>query len=177
MTRLRGVCTRADGGVTIIIPADQCIKELATGGGIVPGFQWREAMTQWVKGFASARDITRWWRSDEVPMTVAVEWEVHKLLREQSWRPDRSDREYLARRWVMCRHVGGLSERDAVALILEKDAPAWSTAHEIVDMDELPKDRTFRNAWRRSSNGGPIWIDDAKAEQIMWERYDGARTA
>jgi hypothetical protein len=48
-----------------------------------------------------------------------------------------------------------------------------------ISPDEIPQDRTYRNAWRMSRNGGPIRIDSEKAlaidEQRMWLRYEGAR--
>jgi hypothetical protein len=72
--------------------------------------------------------------------------------------------------------LGGLQERDAVALIGEVTAPPYATALEVVDASEIPSDRTHRNAWRRSKNGGPIWIDETHAQQIdearMWSSYE-----
>ena len=83
-----------------------------------------------------------------------------------------------AYRYVRTMFVGGVSRRDAIGIIAARDCGHMGTAIEIVDISEIPTDRTYRNAWRRSQNGGPIWIDDAAAiridEQRLWRAY--ART-
>jgi hypothetical protein len=76
------------------------------------------------------------------------------------------DRLALARRRFESLNAGGLSEIEAVQLIRDCDVPDWSTAREIVDRADLPQDRTYRRAWRRSFNGGPIYIDEAVAREI-----------
>jgi hypothetical protein len=100
-----------------------------------------------------------------------------KLTRDPQWRPDRTDRNEFAFKWIAGLIRGGYSEQDAVALIGEYSKPPFATALEIVDIDDIPTDRTYRNAWRRSSNGGPIWIDEDLAQRIdeerAWRAYDG----
>jgi hypothetical protein len=183
MSDLRGIVTRSDGGVTTINPSDICLEILRHGGGISNAFQWRMGMRDFLSQRYPASTLVKWWWADAVPMDVALDWEVEKFVRDVKWRPDRPDREALARRWIMALHTGGLQKREAVALILEKDAPPYSVAHDIVHAWELPQDRTYRDAWRRSSNGGPVWVDENAAvtidESRMWERYEthGARTA
>ena len=181
MTRLRGLCTNRNGSVSIIIPAPQCIDTLRDGGGISTAFMSRTGFRDWLKGSHNWKTIMGWWWRDEVPLDLAIAWEAEKFVRDTSWRPDRKDREALAQRWINALHLGGLSEREAVALIIEKDAPAWSTAHEIVNVSDLPQDRTYRDAWRRSHNGGPIYIDGGKKIEIeeakAWEGYHGTKTA
>ncbi len=75
--------------------------------------------------------------------------------------------------------TGGCSRREAIEIIAARDCGHKGTALEIVDIDEIPTDRTYRNAWRRSQNGGPIWIDEDHAQRIdetrMWEAFN-ART-
>ncbi len=70
---------------------------------------------------------------------------------------------------------GGASRREAIAIIADRDCSNLGTAIEIVDVSELPDDRTYRDAWRRSANGGPVWIDDEIKDQIeeerMWRDY------
>lgn len=180
MTTLRGLCTMPDGSVRVVCPAHQAVMALHDGGNIINAFRWRYGFRSWLTRQHPVSEIMRWWWADEIPMELAKAWEVEKFLREKRWRPDRSDREELARRFIDALDKGGLDEREAVSLIIDKDAPAWSTAHEIVDVADLPPG-TYRNAWRRSKNGGPIWIDEAKAQEIdeacMWESYYGARTA
>jgi hypothetical protein len=39
----------------------------------------------------------------------------------------------------------------------------------------VPTDRWFRDAWRRSSNGGPIYIDIDKAIEIQARKIVAAR--
>lgn len=73
-------------------------------------------------------------------------------------------------------HYGGVSRPKAIEIIAERDCGHLGAAIEIVDIDEIPTDRTYRDAWRRSSNGGPIWIDEEHAQRIdearMWKAYD-----
>lgn len=82
--------------------------------------------------------------------------------------------------WAYSTHMmrGGLTRRQAIDLIGARDCPG--VCPEIVDVSELPDSRFYRDAWRRSSNGGPVWIDDEHKEQIetnrMWGHYE-TRTA
>lgn len=72
--------------------------------------------------------------------------------------------------------TGGVSRREAIEIIAARDCEHRGTAIEIVDLSDIPVDRTYRNAWRRSRNGGPIWIDEDIAQQIdeqkMWKDYE-----
>ena len=84
----------------------------------------------------------------------------------------------------LCRALafGGLVDYEALAIIRDADAARFGTAHELVDLDDIPQDRTYRNAWRRSHNGGPILIDARKAMEIdearAWREYEAlAQTA
>lgn len=162
----------------MICPAAQCIDALSRGGNILQAVRGRVELRRWLFSVFPWWKAGLWWIMDHMPLEVAKAWEVLKLIQEPQWRPDRLDRELLAWRWVDALDRGGLSEREALALIIEKDAPAWSTAHEIIDVSELPE-RTYRDAWTRSANGGPIVIDETKAraidETFMWERYNGSR--
>lgn len=81
-----------------------------------------------------------------------------------------------AYRYARMMVTGGCTRREAIEIIAERDCGHLGTAIEIVDIDEIPKDRTHRDAWRRSLNGGPIWIDDEHAQRIdearMWEAFN-----
>lgn len=81
-----------------------------------------------------------------------------------------------AYRYARTMMTGGATRRDAIEIIRDRDCRGM--AIEIVDIAEIPADRTYRNAWRRSSNGGPIWIDEDKAREIdeacMWRQYETA---
>jgi len=80
-----------------------------------------------------------------------------------------------AYRYARMMVTGGCSRREAIEIIAARDCGHLGTAIEIVDVSEIPTDRTYRNAWRRSTNGGPIWIDDDHAQRIdeqrMWDSY------
>ena len=78
-----------------------------------------------------------------------------------------------ARRFAVAVAFGGCSEAETWAIIRDRDCARHGTLHELIDASELP-DRWFRDAWRRSFNGGPVGIDLAKARPIQWQR---ARTA
>lgn len=109
----------------------------------------------------------------------AVMHEASKFIAEAGWRPDRTpaERADIAMRWIGALAFGGLDEREAVGLIGEVAAPPYATALEIVGADELPADRTHRDAWRRSTNGGPVWIDEEAAQALdearAWAAYEG----
>ena len=50
------------------------------------------------------------------------------------------------------------------------------TGCELWDTADVPTDRRHRDAWRRSHNGGPIWLDQRKVVKIderrMWRKYE-----
>jgi len=68
---------------------------------------------------------------------------------------------------------GGVTRQQAIEIIAARDCRGL--AIEIVDVSEIPDDRTYRDAWRRSPNGGPVWIDDDVKDRIeeerMWRQY------
>lgn len=79
-----------------------------------------------------------------------------------------------SRRFVMGLAFGGLSEAEAYRVIRDRDCGHVGTAHELLDRDDLPTDRWFRDAWRRSHNGGPIRIDLETARQVQWRHIEDA---
>lgn len=78
----------------------------------------------------------------------------------------------------LCRALafGGCVDYEALAIIRDADAARFGTAHELWDIDDVPVDRAYRDAWRRSHNGGPIWLDERKVlaieEARMWAAYE-----
>lgn len=131
------VCTRKDGGVSVVYPSDEVVGWLARGG-------WFER---------AARD-----------------WEIHK------WHRVHGLPEQVAARWVDALIDGGLSEREAIQLVAEKDARDQATmepfaGQEVWHRSDILADRWFRDAWRRSANGGPIDIDMKKARRIQAEKF------
>ena len=139
-------------------------------------FRW--GLREWLHEHADASTIALTERTGYLPLPLARAWEIEKFTRCRNWRPDRADREGLAAKWIDALIDGGYAELDAVRLIGEVSAPPFSTALEIVDATEIPTDRRYRDAWRRSSNGGPIWIDEEKAQMLderrMWALYQRA---
>lgn len=83
-----------------------------------------------------------------------------------------------AERFARAMEFGGVSRRDAIEIIAARDCGHMGTQIEIVDISDIPTDRTYRDAWRRSANGGPIVIDETIAQQIdeqrMWRAYESA---
>jgi hypothetical protein len=124
-----------------------------------------------------------------VAITCPAEWGILALMYGGAWadRPwwfwivqfqrmvSRGVKPHAAYRYARMMMTGGCGRREAIEIIAARDVGHLGTAIEIVDIDEIPKDRTHRDAWRRSTNGGPIWIDDDKArdidEQRMWDYY------
>jgi hypothetical protein len=86
---------------------------------------------------------------------------------EAGRRPD------LAMRFVHGLAFGGHTRAEAFEIIRDRDC-ADGVAHEIIHRGELPQSRWFRNAWRRSHNGGPIIIDMWAARNIQLRRIKKA---
>lgn len=79
-------------------------------------------------------------------------------------------REDHAARFAKAIYYGGVSEREAYEIIRDRDTARLGTLHELHDTEDLPADRWFREAWRRSRNGGPIGIALEPARLAHWER-------
>jgi hypothetical protein len=77
--------------------------------------------------------------------------------------------ERAAHRFVTATAFGGHTTSEAFEILADADARPYGTAAEVVDPASLP-DRWFRNAWRRSPNGGPIRVDFRSA-QILQADY------
>ena len=137
----RIICTRPDGGVSIICPAPEIMRVMTLGGGFLsPG----------------KRDI-------QIASKVA------------QGRP-----EWAAVRLVDALIGGGLTDAEAYEVIRDHDADSTWTGKELWDLDDIPSDRFFRDAWRRSHNGGPIYIHMPIARKMQIRRImqaDAARHA
>jgi hypothetical protein len=83
--------------------------------------------------------------------------------------------ERAAQRFVMALHKGGCSSSEAFEIMRDRYCAHLGTGCELWDSADVPQNRRHRNAWRRSHNGGPIWIDETLAQQIdearMWAAY------
>jgi hypothetical protein len=69
---------------------------------------------------------------------------------------------------------GGCTSAEAFAALRDFDCIHLGTGCEACDASDLPRDRWFRNAWRRSHNGGPISIDMKAARAIQFRRIKAA---
>lgn len=186
MSDLRVLCTLPDRSVAVIVPSPWCVRVLREGGGIscFAHAPQLDLFRYGLQGFIETHpDVTprlaqEIARTGIMPLWLAKAWEAEKFIRDPAWRADMAPmaRRRLAEHWIEKLHLGGLDEADAVALIAAKDAPSHATAIEIVDKSEVPPDRTHRNAWRRSHNGGPIVIDHEAAQAIdetrLWSQYE-----
>jgi hypothetical protein len=74
-----------------------------------------------------------------------------------------------ARRFANAVAFGGCTEAEVWEIVRDRDCSRHGTLHELIDVSELP-DRWFRDAWRRSSNGGPPSVDLEKAKPIQWRK-------
>jgi hypothetical protein len=81
-----------------------------------------------------------------------------------------------ARRYVKAMISGGCTTAEALGIIRDRDCGHLGHSIELQDVSDLPGDRWFRDAWKRSANGGPISIDLAKARPIQWRHIKSAQT-
>lgn len=78
--------------------------------------------------------------------------------------------ESVARQFVMAMQFGGCTTAEAMAIMRDMFCAPIGSAFEIWNPFDLPRDRWFRDAWRRSHNGGPIYIDMKTARKIHMSR-------
>ena len=78
-----------------------------------------------------------------------------------------------ARRYARAVQFGGCTTAEALEIIRDRDC-FMGMSHELWDRSDIPTDRWFRDAWKRSHNGGPIYVDFAKAKPIQSSRIADA---
>ena len=87
--------------------------------------------------------------------------------------------EWAAARFVRAMQFGGLSTPEAYGVIRDRFCAHLGSGHELWHTEDVPTNRTYRDAWRRSRNGGPILIDEVKARSIdearAWAAYEAWR--
>lgn len=71
-------------------------------------------------------------------------------------------------RFAMAVQFGGCTTAEAYGVIRDRDCGHLGTAIELWS-DALP-DRWFRDAWRRSPNGGPIMLHIPRARSVQFKR-------
>lgn len=104
---------------------------------------------------------------DDLPpgyMNVQIERKISRGMPEDA-----------ALRYCRALHFGGCTTAEALEIIRDGDC-FTGIAHELWDASDVPADRWFRGAWRRSRNGGPIWVDLEKSRPIQWQRLRDAKT-
>lgn len=77
---------------------------------------------------------------------------------------------HAAFRFAHAMAFGGCTDAEALEIIKDRDCGHLGTAFELVDYSEVPSDRWFRDAWRRSRNGGPIYVAMDVARKIQMKR-------
>jgi hypothetical protein len=84
-----------------------------------------------------------------------------------------------AARFVRAMQFGGCSTPEAYGIMRDRFCAHLGTGCELWDVEDVPTDRTYRDAWRRSHNGGPILIDQRKVmaldERRAWAAYKAGR--
>jgi hypothetical protein len=78
--------------------------------------------------------------------------------------------ERVTARYLRAMQFGGCSTQEALAIIRDRDCAHRGTGIELWDVADIPSDRWFRDAWRRSHNGGPIYTDMKEARVIQMKR-------
>lgn len=106
----------------------------------------------------------RW--GDDVPKGF-LDVQIERWIEKHNLKPD------AARGFVNALRFGGHTTSEALDRIADKDARPYGTAVEVIDRDDLP-DRWFRDAWRRSPNGGPVDIDISTARCVQKRRINSA---
>jgi len=79
-----------------------------------------------------------------------------------------------AHRFVMAMQFGGCTDAEAYELMRDRFCAHQGTGFELWDVDDIPSDRWFRDAWVRSHNGGPINVSLRKARGIQFRRITDA---
>jgi hypothetical protein len=82
--------------------------------------------------------------------------------------------EWAAVRFVRAMQFGGLSSAEAYAVMRDRFCGHLGTGHELWDVDDIPTDRWFRDAWVRGHNGGPIDVSLSKARGVQFRRIRSA---
>lgn len=78
-----------------------------------------------------------------------------------------------ARRFSLAMAFGGCTTAESLDIIRDRDCRD-GYAIELLDITDMPHDRWFRDAWRRSRNGGPISVDIHLARPVHWKKMRSA---
>lgn len=104
-----------------------------------------------------------------------LRWDREFLDRQIAAQARHGVGERAAARFVYAMQWGGLTTAEAYGVMRDRFCAHLGTGCELWDTADVPTDRTYRDAWRRSHNGGPIVIDERKAMEIdearAWRAY------
>ena len=87
---------------------------------------------------------------------------------------NRGVNEDAAHRYAKAAMFGGCTTAEALGIIRDRDCAHLGTAIELWAVGDIPDDRWFRDAWKRSHNGGPISISLPLAKRIHIRRIGAA---
>jgi hypothetical protein len=108
-----------------------------------------------------------------------IRWDRDFLDRQIAAQSANGVGEWAAARFVRAMQFGGCSTPEAYGIMRDRFCAYLGSGHELWDAADVPQDRTYRDAWRRSHNGGPIYIDERKRVEIderrAWLAYDELR--
>lgn len=79
-----------------------------------------------------------------------------------------------AHRYAKAVMFGGCTTAEALEIIRDRDCAHLGTAIELWDVDDVPTDWWFRDAWRRSHNGGPISVNLKLAKTVQMRHVGDA---
>jgi hypothetical protein len=105
-----------------------------------------------------------------------IRWDREFLARQIAEQAKHGVGEWAAARFVRAMQFGGCSTPEAYGIMRDRFCAHLGSGHELWDTADVPRDRTYRDAWRRSHNGGPILLDDRKVRELqearMWRAYE-----
>lgn len=89
--------------------------------------------------------------------------------------------ERAAVRFVHAMQFGGCSTAEAYGIMRDRFCAHLGSGCELWDVALVPVDRRYRDAWRRSHNGGPIYLNEHQAqlidERAAWQAYEASHGA
>jgi hypothetical protein len=104
-----------------------------------------------------------------------IRWDRGFLDRQIAEQAKHGVGEWAAARFVRAMQFGGCSTPEAYGIMRDRFCAHLGSGHELWDTADVPRDRTYRDAWRRSHNGGPILLDERKVRELqearMWRAY------
>jgi hypothetical protein len=75
-----------------------------------------------------------------------------------------------ARAFIHAMQFGGCTEAEGYGIMRDRFCAHLGSGCELWRKDDIPADRWFRDAWRRSHNGGPIYTSMSVARKIQMKR-------